>query len=533
MYKFSDLLVNAGHSLMDLLPGDSVKLITALNPELESPRKLRGYLENIISAESLLLDKSSRWTLLKLLPEEHAIELCKLLNFNGNEPFSFLKTHSFSSKNHKKILLEFFSLEYKEVEEVSLPSSEKINCGYGLFKHQASALIEIAKILEEKRGRVMLHMPTGSGKTRTAVTFASEFLRKNNSVVIWLASQEELCEQAYGEFKSAWSFLGNRDISSYRFWGKHEKPQNMNEGFVVMGLDKASSTLQKDKKFFTDLPDNKLIIFDEAHQAIARTYKNVTDFLVGPQGNGRLLGLTATPGRSFIDIDKDEELANFFHNKKVTLSVDGFDNPISYLIDSEYLAKPKFINVEGLVDAELSEKDLSNIELGKDLTQDTLTRLGNDEKRNLKIIDKCLDVVQRHKRVIVFAASVAQSNALAVVMSSNGYNAVSISGKSSSEDRTKFIESYKDNSDEHKIIFNYGILTQGFDAPKTSSVIIARPTTSLVLYSQMVGRALRGRRANGNKEAEIYTVKDGGIAAFNSITDAFINWEDVWNDNNE
>ena len=46
----------------------------------------------------------------------------------------------------------------------------------------------------------------------------------------------------------------------------------------------------------------------------------------------------------------------------------------------------------------------------------------------------------------------------------------------------------------------------------------------------MVGRALRGRRAGGNKEADIYTVMDGGISVFNDITEAFINWEDVWND---
>jgi superfamily II DNA or RNA helicase len=71
-------------------------------------------------------------------------------------------------------------------------------------------------------------------------------------------------------------------------------------------------------------------------------------------------------------------------------------------------------------------------------------------------------------------------------------------------------------------------LTAGFDAPRTSAALIARPTKSLVLYSQMVGRAIRGPRAGGNKEAEIVTVVDRGLPGFGSVAEAFNNWEDVW-----
>lgn len=77
---------------------------------------------------------------------------------------------------------------------------------------------------------------------------------------------------------------------------------------------------------------------------------------------------------------------------------------------------------------------------------------------------------------------------------------------------------------------NFGVLTTGFDAPKTSAVVIARPTRSLVLYSQMVGRAIRGVRAGGNPSAEIVTVVDPMLPGFGSIAEAFVNWEDVWDD---
>ena len=80
------------------------------------------------------------------------------------------------------------------------------------------------------------------------------------------------------------------------------------------------------------------------------------------------------------------------------------------------------------------------------------------------------------------------------------------------------------------VVVNYGVLTTGFDAPATSAAVIARPTRSLVLYSQMVGRATRGTRAGGNDEAEIVTVVDPHLPGFGSVADAFKNWEDVWDE---
>ena len=67
----------------------------------------------------------------------------------------------------------------------------------------------------------------------------------------------------------------------------------------------------------------------------------------------------------------------------------------------------------------------------------------------------------------------------------------------------------------------------------TSAALIARPTLSLVLYSQMVGRAMRGTAAGGNAECEIVTVVDPRLTGFGSVAEAFSNWEDVWRDTRE
>ena len=80
------------------------------------------------------------------------------------------------------------------------------------------------------------------------------------------------------------------------------------------------------------------------------------------------------------------------------------------------------------------------------------------------------------------------------------------------------------------MLFNYGVLTTGFDAPMTSAAVISRPTKSLVLYSQMVGRVIRGTRVGGTPEAEIWTVVDQNLPGFRDLSEAFNNWNDVWDD---
>jgi superfamily II DNA or RNA helicase len=96
--------------------------------------------------------------------------------------------------------------------------------------------------------------------------------------------------------------------------------------------------------------------------------------------------------------------------------------------------------------------------------------------------------------------------------------------------RERVIAKFKSSDPQPIVMCNYGVLTTGFDAPKTSAAVIARPTRSLVLYSQMVGRAIRGVRAGGNAEAEILTVVDPVLPGFGNLAEAFTNWEDVWDD---
>ena len=105
----------------------------------------------------------------------------------------------------------------------------------------------------------------------------------------------------------------------------------------------------------------------------------------------------------------------------------------------------------------------------------------------------------------------------------------SITASTDPDKRQKWLELFKDASDEEAcVLFNYGVLTTGFDAPRTSAAIISRPTKSLVLYSQMVGRVIRGTKVDGTESAEIWTVVDQDLPGFRDLSEAFNNWEDVW-----
>ncbi|MFD1661420.1 helicase-related protein, partial [Streptomyces caeni] len=98
----------------------------------------------------------------------------------------------------------------------------------------------------------------------------------------------------------------------------------------------------------------------------------------------------------------------------------------------------------------------------------------------------------------------------------------------STRHRDRAIKKFKGPSTRPMVLSNYGVLTTGFDAPAASAAVIARPTRSLVLYSQMVGRVIRGPKAGGTPTCDVVTVVDPALPGFGDVAEAFTNWEDVW-----
>ena len=528
-------------TIQEIIGSQTIKILNLID-ESNYTSKFKKIILDFHSDEKILSDKRLRDIVIDLLRPEEIKTVAKILGvYNSHDEiyaiYKKVKDLYFRKNSEStNLLFSIFNVNNKNVPEqlIETPFNISISGNYQLFKHQRVAAAKIINILKSGNERVLLHMPTGSGKTRTTMNIITDYLRTNEKkLVIWLANTEELCEQAASEFEKAWSFLGNREVSVSRFWGNSEiQLRTLDDGLLVAGLPKliSKSRGSTGRKFMLELANKvSLIIFDEAHQSVAPVYNDIVNILLDLGDPKKLIGLSATPGRSFGDLDADLKLARFFHKKKVKLEVDGYDNPVDYLTDAGYLAqvifKPLIYENQQALLSETEKEDLNRV---LEYPKYILNKLAEDEKRNLLIINEAIRLTSHHQRIILFAPSVESSNIISFILQSQGIHSQSLTGETDKQTRKDIIDNFKINDTVPKVLCNYGVLTTGFDAPRTSAAIIGRPTMSLVLYSQMVGRAIRGIKAGGNENAEIITVIDQDLPGFRSVAEAFENWEDVW-----
>lgn len=535
--SFDSLIARADEeTLRDLLGPAATRLLLQLDPELTKPSRLRELLVAIRTPTDLIRNHRSRRVLFGMLSSAQAQSLVAALGARGTKnstPYDLLNSLSISKGSSLEIRLHHvLGIPYDAPPTVK-KATEHLHTlpAYPLFPHQRRAAETVSALLGTGHKRVVLHMPTGSGKTRTAMSLIADHLRGSEPrIAVWLAYSEELCDQAAAEFEKAWGTLGNRPLPVFRFWGKN--PIALGEhrdGLVVCSLDKIRASIKSEHQTWSRLADRaRLVVIDEAHQALAPTYRQTIELLVDRHVDTALLGLTATPGRTWSDVDEDEKLADFFGHRKVTLHVPGYSNPVDYLIDQGYLAKARFEPLTYAGGLALSARDLEKIAESTDVPSDILERLAEDDARNLLILTRAEHLIRLHERVIVFATTAQHANTLAAVLTARNINAASITSETDAIVRKRLIAQFRSNDGQHRILCNFGVLTTGFDAPRISAAIIARPTKSLVLYSQMVGRATRGVLAGGNTEALIVTVVDSTLPGFGNMSEAFTNWEDVW-----
>ena len=426
-------------------------------------------------------------------------------------------------------LEEVYQSETKN--NISFESISRIEPHYSLYPYQQQISKDVFTSFKEGMKRVLIHLPTGAGKTRTAMNIASEHLRQSSSnVVLWLADREELCQQAFLEFQRSWTSLGNQPTTLYAFYSESDESlSGIDSGFVVGGLHKFLSLRKNNSRqlelLYQELRKSvTLIIFDEAHKTVAPQFSQVVeDFILEDDFNANLIGLTATPGRSYSAdglSGEDKLLADFYHNNKISMQVPGYISPIDYLVENGYLAKATFKPLS------YDHSGITAYELSDAGGRETMKALANNIERNKQIIKTIVNECELGSQIIVFACTVEHGINLAVALACLGIKAASVDSKNdSSESRRAKIQQYKDN--KLQVLVNFNVLTAGFDAPKTNVSIIAKPMNSLVQYLQMAGRAMRGYKSGGNKECRIYTVMDD-IPEFKSVNIAFEYWNEMW-----
>lgn len=376
-------------------------------------------------------------------------------------------------------------------------------------------------------------MPTGSGKTRTAMEIVSSYLNENDEAsVVWLAHSTELCEQASACFLEVWPHLAKKEIFFKRHYGPFNVNQSDYEGkvnFLCAGFQSVYSDLKgSNSNINQKLHPKRLIIVDEAHKAVAKTYQFSIKKLMTDGSN--VMGLTATPGRSYKSLNSEDEnrlLSEFFFDELISFEAPKEMSAIEYLRSKGVLAN---VNLEVLrTDGSVtfSDRELKSISDSFELPTDVLIRLGKDNIRNAEIIQRIVNLVKDDgcRSIIYFATSLEQSKLISAILTFLKIKAVHIDGDSPSHYREQSIIAFRAQTIE--VLCNYEVLATGFDAPLVDCVFIARPTASVVLYSQMIGRGLRGPAIGGKDECRIVNVRDN-FMNLPSINDMYKIFDAYW-----
>ena len=417
---------------------------------------------------------------------------------------------------------------------------EKFNPLKMLYGYQSSIVYRTLKEIEEPNRPCLIQMPTGTGKTRTAMEVLSFLFNENPEIrIIWLTNKKELLEQARNAFVEVWNHVGKVPIEVFNIWGTTEKIPTIPQTKVLVfaSYGKLNNLLEKGLELKSDY-----VFVDEAHQILAPTYKAAVRKVSSTSENEtRVIGLTATPGRG-IDETQNIRLVDEFQNNIQGIEFYGDDKkiyekkPLQYLEDQGILAKtiPEQLRTEyeldipedkwkGLAELSITTGDRNEFDEGY------FIEMANNNARNIAIIRKLKELAEAGKKVLYFSTTKKQSLFIFTVLQMLGVKAIHVAAETEPVFRRQIVNKFRD-TDEISIICNYEIFSAGLDIPKLDVVFIARPVNSPVLFNQMVGRGTRGPKMGGTKTHTLIQVIDGKPSRFIDF-DPYENygfWDDDW-----
>ena len=384
---------------------------------------------------------------------------------------------------------------------------------------EVRGLIRWGGALGERRG--MISMPTGSGKTRVAVQAIVEAMREDGfrGGILWVADRDELCEQAVEAWRQVWASEGAQAqrLRISRMWAGQPQPSPTSEMHVIVAtIQTLSAKVMNQPGSYEFLADFKLLVFDEAHRSVAPTFTSVMEELGLTRWRREheplLIGLTATPYRGH-DERETARLVNRYSSNRLDKGAFTSDDPqavIRELQSMRVLAQADHATIEGGLFS-LSDDELLQSQQAPWLPRGVEERIADDPGRTRRIIRAYLERIDPDWPTLVFATSVEHSQTLAALLCQEGIKARAISASTETSIRRRVVEEFR--AGEIKALVNYGIFREGFDAPKTRAIVVARPVYSPNLYFQMIGRGLRGVKNGGNDRCLILNVRDN-IANF-------------------
>ncbi|MEU0033198.1 DEAD/DEAH box helicase [Streptomyces sp. NPDC006333] len=396
-----------------------------------------------------------------------------------------------------------------------------------LHEYQEDLVRNITTMLDRlapQRG--MLSLPTGAGKTRVTAEAVIRWVKRVGDLkgpLLWIAQTEELCEQAVQSWKFVWSKVGaERPLTISRLWTTNEVGNVVDHPHLVVATDaKLERCLGTDQ--YAWLRQASLVIVDEAHTAISKRYTEILGGLGLTQyeTSRHLLGLTATPFRNTNE-EETRRLVSRFGNRRLDQGVFPSGDPYRDLQGWGMLAQVEHRTLEG-GRIELTRDEKTHADRMAVLSRSAEQRLADDHARSRRIVDSVVELPDNWP-TLLFATSVDHAKYLAAMLNDRGVPSAAVDSTTSAQDRRTRIENFR--SGRIQVLTNYGVLTQGFDAPATRAVVVARPVYSTNVYQQMIGRGLRGPGNGGKDTCLILNVSDN-ISNFDTQL-AFTQFEHLW-----
>ncbi|NPV92070.1 MAG: tetratricopeptide repeat protein [Firmicutes bacterium] len=388
---------------------------------------------------------------------------------------------------------------------------------YSLYPHQIEAIQELTQSFNKDRNiKGLLVIPTGGGKTLTAVQWTLKNIINQGLKVLWIAHRHELLNQALEAIvnNSYTSNLPRRQQFRYRvISGMHDRPVNIqkDDDFIIASKDSLLFGINHlMNKWIMPNRDQIFMVVDEAHHAAAKSYRRLISKLEAEnEKKFRVLGLTATPFRTS---DNERALLTKVFPDGILYGVD-----LRTLISREILANPILIEQTTplKLTKELTSKEIKEIEAFDSLPPEIAAAIAESSERNAFIVDHYIQNREKYGKLLVFAINIDHAIALTSLFKKRGITSEFIVSSIRDMDRGITI-SPDDNAARIKdfregkiqVLVNVNILTEGTDLPSVQTVFLTRPTTSSILMTQMIGRALRGKKAGGTDKAYIVSFID-------------------------
>lgn len=386
--------------------------------------------------------------------------------------------------------------------------------------HQARALAALQEWYSrrERPSGAILALPTGAGKTFTAVRFLATSPIADEYKVLWLAHTHHLLEQAWKALAEDMGQIavtsGERERLRARVVsgvpGHYPVHRVTPDDDVVIGTLQTIGTAFKEehprlKAFVRSGRGRLAVVFDEAHHAPAPSYRRLVDGLRQACPDMMLLGLTATP--TYSDERRAGWLARLFPQDIV------FQATVQELMAAKVLAKPHSEQHRTSFSPGFDEREYQTwVTSFRDLPESLIEEIATNGERNDYIAQTYARSRDRYGRTVMFADRWYQCEAIAAALHKRGVSAGTVyshvdrdpgtSGartRGAADENTQVLEQFK--SGQLDVILNVQMLTEGTDVPQAQTVFITRQTTSRIMLTQMVGRALRGPKFGGTEEA--------------------------------